>query len=124
MTQPTAPPTEQIFGMAKKMDLELEKLPLHTLNMLRTMCEHRKIELDNQANEAQVKAQQAAYDDALRQHAKAQVLREEDERNRAEKQLARAKDAATGGLALVDATGAPYQPQDATPAQPEAALVS
>ena len=56
--QPATPPTEQIFGIGKKIALELEKLPLHThagiVNMLRTMMEHRKIELENEATKAQV----------------------------------------------------------------------
>ena len=75
--QPQAPPTEQIYGIAKKIALELEKLPLHThagiINMVRTMVEHRKIELESKANEAQVEAQKAAYADAVQAHAKAQV---------------------------------------------------
>jgi len=79
--QPAAPPSEVIFGIAKKMHLELEKLPLHThaivMNMLRGMVEHRKVELDNQVQEAQIKAQEAAMADARRAHAEAQVKRDE-----------------------------------------------
>jgi len=80
--QPAAPPSEVIFGIAKKMHLELEKLPLHThaivMNMLRGMVEHRKVELDNQVQEAQIKAQEAAMADARKAHAEAQVKREQD----------------------------------------------
>ena len=77
---PVAPPTEQIYGIAKKMTLELEKFPLHThatiVNMLRMTVEHRKVELDNQVAEAQVKANEAAMADARRAHAEAQVQRD------------------------------------------------
>jgi len=74
--QPAAPPSEVIFGIAKKMHLELEKLPLHThaivMNMLRGMVEHRKVELDNQVAEANAKANEEAMADARRAHAEKQ----------------------------------------------------
>ncbi|MGA2890328.1 MAG: hypothetical protein ABSE51_19970 [Terracidiphilus sp.] len=77
--QPEAPPTEQIFGIAKKIALELEKLPLHThatvVNMLRMTVEHRKVELDNQVAQAQVEANEAAMAEARKAHAQAQVER-------------------------------------------------
>lgn len=77
---PQAPPTEQVFGIAKKMTLELEKLPLHThatiVNMLRMTVEHRKVEMDNQVAETQVRANEAAMTDARRAHAEAQVARD------------------------------------------------
>ncbi len=77
---PQAPPTEQVFGIAKKMMLELEKLPLHThatiVNILRMTVEHRKVEMDNQVAETQVRANEAAMTDARRAHAEAQVARD------------------------------------------------
>jgi hypothetical protein len=91
--------------------------------MLRTMMEHRKIELENEATKAQVAANEAAYADALKAHAQAKVQHEQDDAIRAEKQAARARDAATGGLALVDATGQPYT-QVETPSEPEAVPAS
>ena len=79
--QPVAPPTEQIYGIAKKMNLELDKLPLHThaiiINMLRGMVEHRKVELDNEVQAANIKAQEAAMADARKAHAEAQIKRDE-----------------------------------------------
>ena len=55
---PATPPTEQIYGIAKRMNLELEKLPMHThagiVTMLRTMVEHRNIELQNEAQIEQI----------------------------------------------------------------------
>ncbi|MGA8730302.1 MAG: hypothetical protein WB608_16225 [Terracidiphilus sp.] len=95
---PKAPPTEQVFGIAKKMALELEKLPLHThagvINMMRVMVEHRKIELDNEMTEQQNEANRAAMAEARAAHAKAQVLREEHE----SKQPRVIVDSNTGGL--------------------------
>lgn len=80
---PVAPPDEQIFGTAKRMTLELNKLPLHshaaTVAMMQMMVEHRKIELQNQHTLAQQKAQQEAMDEARQRHAQAQVQREADE---------------------------------------------
>jgi hypothetical protein len=120
-----APPTEVLFGFAKKTTLELEKWPLQSqmavIQMMNTACQHRKLNLEEQLTEEQAKANAGAMDEARKAHAAAQVQREEDERIRAEKQAARAKDVATGGIALVDAHGnALAGPQ----AQPEAALVS
>jgi len=75
--QPEAPPTEVVYGIAKKMTLELEKLPLHThatiVNMLRMTVEHRKVELDNQVQAEQIKAQEVAMADARKAHAQKQV---------------------------------------------------
>lgn len=75
--QPQAPPSEVIFGIAKKIHLELEKLPLHThaivMNMLRGMVEHRKVELDNQVAEANAKANDEAMSEARRAHAEKQA---------------------------------------------------
>ena len=77
---PVAPPTEQIYGIAKKINLELERLPLHThagiINMLRTMVDHRNVELQNEMQAAQVKAQEQAMADARKAHAEAQVKRD------------------------------------------------
>ena len=70
---PATPPTEQIYGIAKRMNLELEKLPMHThagiVTMLRTMVEHRNIELQNEAQIEQIKANDAAMADARAKHA-------------------------------------------------------
>lgn len=79
-TPPVAPPTEQIYGIAKKINLELERLPLHThagiVNMLRTMVDHRNVELQNQMQLEQIKANEAAMADARAKHAEAQVKRD------------------------------------------------
>lgn len=79
---PVAPPTEQIYGIAKKINLELERLPLHThagiVNMLRTMVDHRNVELQNQMQLEQIKANEAAMADARAKHAEAQVRREQE----------------------------------------------
>jgi hypothetical protein len=72
-----APPTEEVYGQAKRINLELEKHPLHThaaiINMLRTMVDHRNVELQNQAQLEQIKAQEAAMADARKAHAERQV---------------------------------------------------
>ena len=77
---PKAPPTEEVYGIAKRMNLDLEKHPLHThaaiINMLRTMVDHRNVELQNQVQMEQIEANEAAMADARRAHAQAQVERE------------------------------------------------
>lgn len=77
---PVAPPDEVVFGIGKKLHLELAKHPLHThaaiMNMLRTMLDHRKVELDNAAQAEQVKLQNEAMAEARKAHAEAQVRRE------------------------------------------------
>lgn len=105
---PDAMRTEEVYGIAKKVNLELEKFALHShaavVALLKLMVEHRKTELESQMSQQQEAAQKAAYDDALKAHARAAV--EEEERKK--RQLARQAqvDAATGGLKLVSDTAA------------------
>lgn len=77
---PQAPPTENIYGIAKRVSLDLEKLPLHThaaiINIVNTLCQHRKIELESAAQQAQIDAQEAAMADARKAHAEKQVARD------------------------------------------------
>jgi hypothetical protein len=76
-----APPTEQVYGIAKKISLELEKNPLHThgavISMLTTMAKHREACINIEQHQAQIDAQDAAMADARRAHAEAQVKREQ-----------------------------------------------
>ncbi len=80
-------PSEQIFGTAKRICLELEKLTLSensaVVTMLHTMCVHRenKQKMDLQARAEAFQAEQtrlsdAAMADARRAHAQAAVQRE------------------------------------------------
>jgi len=75
-----APPSEVIFGIAKKFTLELEKYPLHTqsgiISMMNMMAQHRKAEMDLAAAQQQQKAQDEAMEAARNAHARAQVERE------------------------------------------------
>lgn len=77
---PQAPPTENVYGIAKRISLDLEKLPLHThaaiINIVNTMCQHRKIVLESEAQQAQIDAQEAAMADARKAHAEKQVARD------------------------------------------------
>jgi hypothetical protein len=79
-TTPQAPPTEQVYGIAKRISLDLDKLPLHThaaiINICNTMCQHRKIVLETEAQQKQIEAQEAAMADARKAHAQAQVARD------------------------------------------------
>jgi hypothetical protein len=76
-TTPQAPPTEQVYGIAKRISLDLDKLPLHThaaiINICNTMCQHRKIVLESEMQQKQIDAQEAAMADARKAHADAQV---------------------------------------------------
>jgi hypothetical protein len=76
-TTPQAPPTEQVYGIAKRISLDLDKLPLHThaaiINICNTMCQHRKIVLESEMQQKQIDAQEAAMAEALKAHAGAQV---------------------------------------------------
>jgi hypothetical protein len=77
---PQAPPTQEVYGIAKRISLDLEKLPLHThaaiINIANTMCQHRKIVLESEAQQRQIDAQEVAMADARRAHAEAQVQRD------------------------------------------------
>ena len=77
---PQAPPTENVYGIAKRISLELEKLPLHThaavISIINTMCQHRKIVLESEMQQAQIDAQEAAMADARKAHAERQVQQE------------------------------------------------
>jgi hypothetical protein len=74
------PATQDVCGIAKKISLELEHLPLHThaaiINIVNTMCQHRKIVLESEMQQKQMEAQEAAMADARRAHAQAQVARD------------------------------------------------
>ena len=74
------PATQDVYGIAKKISLELEHLPLHThaaiINMVNTMCQHRKIVLESEMQQKQMEAHEAAMADARRAHAQSQVARE------------------------------------------------
>lgn len=99
-----APRTEELYGIAKKMTLELEKLPLHShaaiVTMMKTGLEHRNIELQNEHAIKQAEANRKAMDEAQAAH---------DRRNAA----AMAKDA---GL-IVPMNGGSYQPDGSGPWQ-------
>lgn len=76
-TTPQAPPTEQVYGIAKRISLDLDKLPLHThaaiINICNTLCQHRKIVLESEMQQKQIDAQEAAMAEALKVQAGAQV---------------------------------------------------
>ena len=78
--QPEAPPTEVVYGIAKKMSLELDKLALHThgavISMMTTMAKHREATLRQEQEAKMQDAQDAAMKDAVKAHADAQVKRE------------------------------------------------
>jgi hypothetical protein len=79
-----APPTEVIFGIAKKFTIELEKYPLHThsgiISMMNMMASHRKAEMDLTAAREQQNAQDAAMNAARAAHAAQQVREDEKAR--------------------------------------------
>ena len=68
--QPEAPPTEVVYGIAKKMSLELDKLALHThgavISMMTTMAKHREATLRQEQEAKMQDAQDAAMKDAIR----------------------------------------------------------
>lgn len=72
-----APPTEELFGVAKKFSLELEKYPLHShatvVQMMNTSMQHRKMELESQVEQKNRKAQEEAMNAAREAHAKQTV---------------------------------------------------
>ena len=68
-------PTEQVYGIAKRISLDLEKYPLHThasiINIVNTMCQHRKIVMEEperqrmaEYEEVQRRAQMQAFEAA------------------------------------------------------------
>jgi hypothetical protein len=71
---PETPPSEQMYGIAKRITLDLEKFPLHThaaiCRIVMTMVEHRKIVLEAEMEANQAAAQKAAMQDAINAHAK------------------------------------------------------
>jgi hypothetical protein len=95
MTQPDPIPTEQVFGIAKKYTLEMEKHPLQThaaiVGILRMMVDHRQVTLQNEAQAEEVKAREKAMEDARAAHARAAAQREDDDRAREERRAARLK---------------------------------
>src|SRR5271166_609867 len=74
---PETPPTQEIYGIAKRISLDLEKLPLHThaaiVVLVKTLMEHRKIVLESEMNQKQIDAQEAAMADARKAHAQRQA---------------------------------------------------
>ena len=76
----TAPPTEVVYGIAKRMSLDLEKFPLHThgaiLSLMTTMAKHREATMQSEMQQKQVEAQEAAMADARRAHAEQQAREE------------------------------------------------
>ena len=86
---PETPPTENIFGIAKRICLDLEKLPFHSqvtvVGMVRAATEHRKAALEIQLSEEQMKANEAAMAEARQRHAEAQIRREEEAKQAAER---------------------------------------
>ena len=76
----TAPPTEVVYGIAKKMSLDLEKHPLHThgavLSMMTTMAKHREATIQTEMQQKQIEAQEVAMADARRAHAEQQAREE------------------------------------------------
>jgi hypothetical protein len=71
---------EEVFGIAKKMYLELEKYNINDhsaiISMEHAMCVHRENRMKMDMQQAQIDAQEAAMDAARKAHAEAQVLRE------------------------------------------------
>jgi cysteinyl-tRNA synthetase len=90
----TAPPTEVVYGIAKKMSLELEKFPLHThgavISMMTTMAKHREATLRQEQEAKMQAAQDAAMADALKAHADAQVERENQIADQIRREVAQA----------------------------------
>ena len=90
-------PTQQVFGIAKKMTLELEKYPLHShagiVTMMRTMVEHRKIVLENEMQAEQIKANEEAMAAARKAHADAQLVREAEQAEKDRRNAERLKSA-------------------------------
>jgi hypothetical protein len=76
----SAPPTEQVYSIAKRISLDLEKLPLHThgaiISLVTTMAKHREANMQMEQHQAQLKAQEAAMADARKAHAVAQAERD------------------------------------------------
>lgn len=148
MNKPPEPlTTEQCYGIAKKYTLELEKHALQSqaavVGMMRMMVDHRQVTLQNETQIAEAEAREGAMVEARLRHAEATLKREQQEKEWAEKNQARQKDAATGGMTLVGPDGHPVRAEDVltlskeqaaaykpaesqveTPSEPEAALVS
>ena len=72
--------TEIVYGTAKRISLELDKLPLQThgaiISMMTTMAKHREANMQMEQHQAQERAQEAAMSDARKAHAQAQVERD------------------------------------------------
>lgn len=92
MTETQTPRSEEIFGIAKKFHLELEKLPLQShgavVSMIGTMAQHREFSL---------KAERAAHEEKARADAMAAAQAAHDAQVRRTAEQA-AKDA---GIVLV-----------------------
>jgi uncharacterized protein YaiL (DUF2058 family) len=77
---PKSIPPEQIFGTAKKLHLELEKLNMvdhaAVLNMLNTAAQHREMSAKFERAQAEEKARQDAYEDAVKAHERGEVERQ------------------------------------------------
>jgi hypothetical protein len=127
---PEAPPTEQVYGIAKRISLELEKFPLHThaaiINIVNTMCQHRKIVLEEPQRQEQERyeaiqrrAQADAFEAAQRAHAErdakiAEQIKAADEPKPPRLSVVLDKPAPDSHLGAVeDATGCPSELADA-----------
>lgn len=72
--QPKSIPSEQVFGTAKRIHLDLEKLAIvdhaAVINLLNTMAQHREMARKFDVQQAEEKARQDAMDAAQQAHAK------------------------------------------------------
>ena len=77
---PKAVATEIVYGTAKKMSIELEKLPLQThgaiISMMTTMAKHREANMQMEQHQAQERANETAMEDARKAHAAAKAERD------------------------------------------------
>lgn len=103
----TAPPDEQLFGIAKKFTLEINDLPLHSqaliVGFMQLAVQHRKTEIESQIAQKNERAQSEAMDAARAAHARAAADEEERRQKNEARNMRNGIDPATGGIRAIDA---------------------
>jgi len=91
--EPKSLPPEQIFGIAKKFHLELEKLNRvdhgAVVSMVNTMAQHREMAVKFERQQAEEKARADAMEEAQAAHKRESARRAAEEQDRAEKEARR-----------------------------------
>jgi hypothetical protein len=91
--EPKSLPPEQIFGIAKKFHLELEKLNRvdhgAVVSIVNTMAQHREMAVKFERQQAEEKARAQAMAEAEAAHRRDAERRQAEENDRAEKEARR-----------------------------------